>query len=316
MAELSAVERYRAAGRRANTERAYQAAVAHYEQSWGGFLPASAHNVAAYLADHAATLAVSTLKARLAGLAHWHNAQGFPDPTKAPIVKEVLRGIRASHPQTLKQAQPLQLAALQRCARWLDQQVEQARAAAEPRLMRLLRDRALLLVGFWRAFRSDELCRLRVEWNVVERGEGMTLFLPSSKTDRHNHGQHYPVPALQALCPVQAYEAWIAHAGIAHGPVFRRVDRWGKLGEQALHPYSLGGLLRALLREAGVAEQGISSHSLRRGFAGWAASNGWDQKSLMSYVGWRDPASALRYLEASNRFTQGGPWRLPGSEPA
>lgn len=315
MAELSAVDRYRAAGKRANTERSYQAAVAHYEQAWGGFLPATADNIAAYLAAHGAALSVNTLRARLAGLARWHLDQGFPDPTKAPIVKEVLRGIRASHPQTVKQAQPLQLGALQRCVSWLQGEIAQAqRTGNGQRLTRLYRDQALLLLGFWRAFRSDELCRLQVQWNRVERGRGLTLFLPSTKNDRQNLGTHFQVPALQQLCPVQAYEAWLGHAGLAYGPVFRRVDRWGRAGEQALHPYSVGGVLRALLREAGVAEQGISSHSLRRGFAGWAASNGWDQKSLMSYVGWRDPASALRYLDANSSLTDGRLWRLPAAQ--
>ncbi|MBD1551205.1 site-specific integrase [Pseudomonas typographi] len=315
MQEPSAVERYRAAGRRANTQRSYQAAVDHYEQHWGGFLPATGDTVAAYLAAYGAALSINTLRSRLAGLAHWHAAQGFPDPTKAPIVKEVLRGIRASHPQPIKQAQPLQLAALQRCVRWLHGQIEQARSGGDVRrLPRLYRDQALLLLGFWRAFRSDELCRLQVQWNVVQRGQGMKLFLPTTKNDRQNLGTHFHVPSLQSLCPVQAYEAWIAHAGLAHGPVFRRIDRWGRVGEQALHPYSVGGLLRRLLCEAGVAEQGISSHSLRRGFAGWAASNGWDQKSLMSYVGWRDPVSALRYLDANSGLTDGRLWRLPTAQ--
>jgi len=43
-----------------------------------------------------------------------------------------------------------------------------------------------------------------------------------------------------------------------------------------------------------------TAHSLRRGFAGWAASNGWDVKSLMAHVGWRDMKSALRYVDASD----------------
>ncbi|PBP79032.1 hypothetical protein CCL20_25340 [Pseudomonas syringae] len=42
-----------------------------------------------------------------------------------------------------------------------------------------------------------------------------------------------------------------------------------------------------------------TSHSLRRGFASWAHSNGWDLKSLMSYVGWRDIKSAMRYIDAA-----------------
>lgn len=41
---------------------------------------------------------------------------------------------------------------------------------------------------------------------------------------------------------------------------------------------------------------------MRRGFATWASANGWDIKGLMSYVGWKDMKSALRYVDASSSF--------------
>jgi integrase len=63
--------------------------------------------------------------------------------------------------------------------------------------------------------------------------------------------------------------------------------------------------LRALFREAGLAAPGsYSSHSLRRGFAIWANSNGWDLKMLMTYVDWKDVRSAMRYIDAIDPFAQ------------
>ena len=56
------------------------------------------------------------------------------------------------------------------------------------------------------------------------------------------------------------------------------------------------------LERAGVAADQYTSHSLRRGFATWAHRSGWDLKSLMSYVGWKDIKSAMRYVEASPFF--------------
>lgn len=41
---------------------------------------------------------------------------------------------------------------------------------------------------------------------------------------------------------------------------------------------------------------------MRRGFANWANDNGWDVKSLMEYVGWRDVKSALRYIDGADAF--------------
>ena len=64
-------------------------------------------------------------------------------------------------------------------------------------------------------------------------------------------------------------------------------------------------LLRRLLTAAGLPDaEEYSSHSLRRGFAGWANANGWDVKALMEYVGWRDVHSAMRYLDGSDPFAR------------
>ena len=124
-------------------------------------------------------------------------------------------------------------------------------------------------------------------------------------------------PALSRLCPVTAYADWIAMAGLSEGPVFRQIDRWGHVGVDAMGPNSLIPLLRRLFSAAGVAaSEEYSSHSLRRGFAGWARASGWDLKDLMEYVGWKDIKSAMRYLDSSNeslqaRFERGLPAVAP-----
>lgn len=297
------IERYLQAGTRANTRRSYQQALEHFEVMWGGFLPATSDAVVRYLVDHAATLSSNTLKLRLAALAQWHVSQGFPDPTKTPLVRQILKGIRTLHPRQEKQAEPLQLRQLEQCVLWLEQALVQARAEDDwPRLLRCCRDRALILIGFWRAFRSDELCRLQVEHIQVRVGVEMHLFLPRSKGDRDNLGQTFSAPALDRLCPVQAYVDWISQAGIVRGAVFRSIDRWGNLGEEGMHPNSVVPLLRTVLRAAGLPSEQYSSHSLRRGFATWATRSGWDLKALMQYVGWSDSQSALRYVESVGMF--------------
>jgi integrase len=292
------VDRYRQAARRESTERRYQQALAHFEDTWGGFLPASSEAIARYLADYAETLASSTLRANLAALAKWHLSQGFPDPTKAPYVREVLCGIQALHPRLERQAEPLQLTELARCIDWLMAQEQIDRHA----LLSCRRDRALILLGFWRAFRSDDLCRLRVEFIEARPGEGMDLFLPSSKGDRDNTGRSFTVPALKRLCPVEAYLDWLAVSGLHQDPVFRAVDRWGNLADEGLHAYSISRILRRAMVRSGLEGERYSSHSLRRGFATWASRNQWSAKALMSYVGWRDAKAALRYVEPEMPF--------------
>ncbi len=311
---MSHVETYLEAANRENTRRSYASAVRHFEVEWKGLLPATSESITHYLADHAATLSMNTLRHRLAALSRWHTDHGFPDPTKASAVRQVLRGIRMLHPAKEKQAKPLQLDILERIDTWL------RHAAAAERVsgnrageLRHVRDRALLLLGFWRGFRADELVRLRVEYIEVAHGEGLTCFLPHSKGDRHAEGRTFSCPALSRLCPVEAYESWLAASGLADGPAFRAINRWGQMADVGLAAKSVIPLLRRLIASAGVADSDqYSSHSLRRGFAGWANANGWDLKEMMDYVGWRDIKSAVRYLDATPeelkaRFERGLP---------
>ncbi|MNG90497.1 Tyrosine recombinase XerC [compost metagenome] len=295
---MSDPERYRQAGRRESTVRRYARVIEHFEGEWGGLLPASHASVARYLAEHAEQFSPGTLRTHLAALARWHKEHGFLDPTKAPAVRDVLRGIQALHTRPVQQAEPLQLQELEACIQVLKNEEEGEQPAMR---LRACRDRLLLLLGFWRALRSDELCRLRIEFTRLEPAKGLTLFLSSSKTDRSNVGRQLSMPALNHLCPVQAYEDWLVCSGLCEGPLLRNVDRWGRLGE-GLHSYSVSRILRRILQRSGLEAVGFSGHSLRRGFATWASANQWSAKALMDYVGWRDVQSAMRYVEADTPF--------------
>jgi len=72
-----------------------------------------------------------------------------------------------------------------------------------------------------------------------------------------------------------------------------------------MHVDSIAPLLRSILSDGRVASSELySCHSLRRGFANWAVKNGWDIKTLMSYVGWKDVQSAVRYVDAADPFAK------------
>jgi integrase len=294
------LERYLDAATRANTQRSYGNALRHYEVEAGRLLPATPDQVAQYLADYAQALAVTTLRQRLAALGRWHRDHGFTDPTHTPLVRQVIKGIAAVHGEQAKQAAPLALTQVGQVADWLDSAIAAAQQRSDAdSALRHQRDRAWLLLGFWRGFRGDELIRLQVQHLKIVPGEGMHCFLPSSKGDRENLGRSYPVPALSRWCPVTAMSQWLEASGLRDGPVFRGINRWGQLRADPLHANSFIRIMRGLFTHAGLpTPEEFSGHSLRRGFAGWASAQGWDLKSLMEYVGWKDVNSALRYLDA------------------
>lgn len=301
---MIAIDEYLHAATRENTRRSYRAAVKHFEEEWGGFLPATADGILRYLARYAGVLAHNTLKQRVSALGQWHIDQGFPDPTKAPVVRKMLRGIQEVHPAQERRARPLQLDALEQAVGWLEQQQDLARQQGRSAdLLRHARDKALLLIGFWRGFRSDELARLEVERIEAVPGQGMRIQLPRTKTDRSLKGSTYLTLALSRLCPVAAYLDWLAVSGVRSGSVLRGIDRWGRISEDAIHAASIIPLLRRILGAAGIADVHLySAHSLRRGFASWASANGWELRALMEYVGWKNISSASRYVDSHDPY--------------
>jgi len=303
---MSNVEKYLALAERPNTQRSYAAAVRHFEIEWRGLLPAAPASIAEYLAAYASSQAVSTLQARLAGLSKWHQDHGFLDPTKAPHVRRVLKGIRTAHNSQQKQAKPVEFDLLEKVSGRLSSELDALTHEEVDRTARLrhTRDRAMLLLGFWRGFRSDELAGLRFENITAEPDVRITCFIPRSKADRGSTGQQFECPALSKLCPVEAFLQWKEVSGLTKGPVFRRIDRWGHVSNRCVSPKSVAPWLRGLFTAAGIDDAAVySSHSLRRGFANWARSSGWDTQELMEYVGWRDVNSAMRYLDDSRQRT-------------
>lgn len=303
---MTTLDHYLHAATRENTRKSYESAVRHFEIEWQGFLPATADSIAQYLVDYAGKLSINTLSQRLAALAQWHIEQGFPDPTKAPIVRKVFRGIKTLHPAQEKRAKPFQIEQLRLVSDWLDQAIRTAQQNGQyGDELRHTRNKALLLLGFWRGFRGDEITRLHVEHVEIFPNEGMICYFPQTKSDRLLKGTSFKAPALSQLCPVTAYLDWIKLTSLTEGSVFRAINRWGQLSPEGLHPDSLIPLLRSLFKEAYIdAPELYSAHSLRRGFANWATANGWDLKMLMEYVGWKNINSAMRYIESGDSFNR------------
>jgi len=158
------VDRYLEAAQRENTQRSYASDIRHFEVTRGGLLPATVQTIANYLAAYADTLSISTLRRRLAELAQWHREHGFADPTGSALVKKTLKGIRTLHPAEPKQVEPLQLTAISKIAGWLNTAIATAEARNDQgSARRHRRDKAIVLLGFWRGFRTDELIHLQAQ---------------------------------------------------------------------------------------------------------------------------------------------------------
>jgi len=236
-----------------NTRRAYLSDLEQFK-AWGGAIPASADQVASFLAEHGRTLAVSTLKRRVAAIASAHKDQGQIDPTKSALVKQVLKGIERHHGARQKQASPLLLEQLERIVVGLGKSRKDRR------------DKALLLVGLYGAFRGSELLSLRVENCVFDEG-GALLHLHKSKTDQAAKGRWVAIPRFSSgTCPTGALERWIAECGYNAGPLFRPLSGAPSDRRSPLSVRSLSRVIQNRVASIGISSAGFSSHSLRAGF--------------------------------------------------
>ena len=276
-----------------HTRQAYQSDIRDFLKKQGGVLPASPESIAAYLRQSASHLNPRTLKRRLTALRQWHTLKGEDDPTASSVVKKTLRGIARLHGRPKQQAAALRLQDLDQIVSYLKTQSGLA----------AIRNRALLLIGFFGAFRRSELVALHWE-DVRFVSDGLIIHVPRSKTDQTGEGAQCVIPFGNAgRCPIRALIDWREASGQWEGAIFRRLLKGGQVSDRALNPLSWNQILKRLVKETGLshADQ-ISSHSLRRGFATEAARLGASLAAIQRHGRWRSTDMVLEYIEAGRQF--------------
>ncbi len=272
-----------------NTRKAYRADLAHFSD-WGGELPASADLVARYLADHADTLAPSSLARRVATLSKVHEANAWPNPCRSEIVRATMRGIKRVKGTAQDQARPLLREDL---FILLDTLGDDARGK---------RDRALLLIGWAGGFRSSELVGLDLA-DIEEVREGLVLHLRRSKTDQMGQGRKIGIPLGRTRhCPVSALSAWLGVLNKDEGPIFRPVDRHGNVQPERLRSDAVSTILRNRLAISGIDPEGYSGHSLRAGLATSAIKAGVPTYKVRAQTGHASDLMLSRYVRDAGLF--------------
>lgn len=255
---MGSVRAYIAAEKSDNTRRAYKADWADFGAWCAGVdliaLPAEPATVARYLAQLAdGGKKASTIQRRVAAIRAVHKAAGHEPPTNAEGVKATMRGIRRA-----KGSKPT------RKAPATAELLHQVLGHLKPGLQGL-RDRAVLLICFAAALRRSELVDLKVN-NVQRRPRGIVLEIEGSKTDQEGRGELIPVPNGRELRPVSALDAWLEAAGITDGPLFREVDRHGRVGANAICDRTVARIIQRTCKAAGLDPRLFGGHSMRAGF--------------------------------------------------
>lgn len=298
MCKLSTLaEAYLATQKAANTIRAYSA-------DWNDFaawcavhnispLPATAADVANYLADISEHVCANTAARHLTAISIKHKTCGYSknNPADNGTVKTIMYSIKREHGTAQRGKAPITPELLSRF-RFGKSLID-------------LRDKALILLGFAGAFRRSELAAIEVT-DVAFCGDGVTITIERSKTDPYGQGQSVAIPynnAAPELCPVRALAAWLKASKIKSGYVFRsfwrgsNVIKSGKMTDRAV-----ALIVKKYVEAAGLDPDLYSGHSLRRGFATAAARADVGTVGIMRQTRHKSVEMVTRYIAQGNAF--------------
>jgi site-specific recombinase XerD len=295
--ELSAeeVEGLAAAACAPSTQRAYESDLRTFA-AWctdHGYpaAPAAPATLVRYVA-HLEGLGrkASTIGRAIAAISKAHDVAGHPSPARDGVVRNALRGMRRRLGIAPAKKAPVGDAELAALVGTLGEDLAG------------LRNRAMLTLGWFGAFRRSELVALDVA-DIEPAPEGLRVILRRSKTDQEGEGtiKGIPYASAPALCPVRALRTWLDAGHLEAGPIFRGINRAGKLGAR-LRARAVARIVQRAAARAGLDPRRYAGHSLRSGFATTAARKGKSLDAIMRQTGHRSERVARGYIRHATVF--------------
>lgn len=272
-----------------NSVRAYKSHIGHFRYTAEKSLPSDPLEIADYLLKYSSTLAPGTLIARLSALSKWHKEQGFQDPTKDPRISQLVSHIKNHSQHTTTKTVPLLIADLAKIDIHMREKIERRENFEKEGVEeRLIRDRAMMLLAFWRGLTFTQLAALKISDIVLQDGGRIILSAPATEGTVTS----MRMPARKTLCPTQALQEWLEIRKSGRHNLFYGIDRWGKDTEKKVKHFVAGYALVTRCQDAELSFP-LSSLSFRRGFEQWALSAGWSVQSIREYVGLNGVQEAL-----------------------
>jgi integrase len=220
----------------------------------------------------------STVTRWLASLSTLHRIANVADPTRDEDVRAARRSITRGR-NTAEQKAPLHWADVTKALRTMRDE------------LRDLRAKALLAVAYSTLARRAELTALRVQdVSFSAEGDGTVTL----KTKGGEHKERYLAPEAR-----EALERWLTRAGIAEGPIFRRLERGGRVGSRAITAAEVARTFKRIAALVGLGPgrpiARISAHSTRIGAAQDLTAAGAALPEIMTAGGWKSPQMPAHY---------------------
>lgn len=300
--------------RSANTQRSYESDFIHFERwcSSRGLtpLPASEETIIGYVLywgdpeqdrlDGDIMLRPNTLERRVFGIKahHSQNRQEWPKYLNGEddLITGTLRYIGIAQKATSTRSNAISRRKLEAIVREM------------PETAIGVRNRAILLIGFYAALRRSEIVNINLDdITFSDEGmhddEGVIVHLRESKTDKTGEGEDIFVNYMNTVpCPVVTLQEWIKVRGNEPGPLFTNLWNPDKSKDGRLSPPTVNRILKKALEDMGEDVSKYSAHSLRSGFATSAAREGVPPHLIKKQTRHSSYEMVDRYIHAGGSF--------------
>jgi len=134
----------------------------------------------------------------------------------------------------------------------------------------------------------------------------MTVDLKKGKTDQEGEGRLVGIPPGEDedTCPIRAVEKWRAAAKIDTGPLFRVMNRHGRVLDKRLSGEAVAMVVKRYVWQLGHGVEEFAGHSLRAGLATSAAAAGKSERAIMNQTGHRSVKTVRRYIRRGSVFRE------------
>ena len=246
----------------------------------------------------------STIQRILASITYKYRLGGFQFDRKNPSISETISAIvRDEKNNKLGQAKELLRKDIEKIIDSIPRNKDDYKN---------IRDKALILVGYFSFCRRSELLGMRFD-HLTFDNDGIQIIIPFSKTDQKGEGR---VIFLQKrddsemYCPVRALNKWLEISMINSGPLFYRIDKANSIIKYELNENnkkisltdtSFVLILKKRARKAGLNNcDKISGHSLRIGSITQARMNGVPIHEIMKMSGHKTEQMINRYTKITD----------------
>lgn len=280
---------YESASLSPNTLRSYKSMCKKFktwcEVNGLSFLPTSAETIALYISSLGETVSFSTLDSVLAAIEAAHEKAGMTIKGDHALYRRVRKGIRRTHKdnQSLKQAPALTI---------LD--LKGASCKLKNDRLKDCRDKALITVAFFGAFRRSEIVSLDIN-NLEFSEKGVAISLLQSKTSDTKQVVYLSCAKDQDICPVKNLKDWIEKSQIKEGAIFCSLLKGGKLSGR-LSGHAVSEIIKQHFGDR------YSGHSTRRGLITASAEKGTSMHVIKKHSRHKSANMVLRYIDDAKGF--------------